>query len=171
MSTLARELATRLSSQMFDTDDFYWNPTDPPFQEKRPIPDRLKLMDQVFLPRRDWIIAGSLHSWGAPVMERVTHVIFLTLDSAQRVARLRARERQRLGDRIRPGGDLEHEFRAFLDWAASYDDPDGPGRSRASHEAWLSSLPHPVIRLASDRVPAGLADAAIAALDAADRGD
>ncbi|MEM9342149.1 MAG: AAA family ATPase [Pseudomonadota bacterium] len=171
VSTLARELATRLSTQAFDTDDFYWLPTDPPFQEKRPILDRLRLMDAVFMPRRDWIVAGSLHSWGAPVMDRVTHVIFLTLDSAQRVARLRARERQRLGDRIRPGGDLAHEFRGFLDWAASYDDPDGPGRSRVSHEAWLATLHQPVIRLTSDRAPAMLADAAIAALDAADRGD
>lgn len=170
VSTLARDLATRLSSQMFDTDDFYWLPTDPPFHEKRPIPDRLRLMDEVFLPRRDWILAGSLHSWGAPVMDRVTHVIFVTLDSAQRVARLRARERQRLGDRIRPGGDLEHEFRGFLDWAASYDDPDGPGRSRASHEAWLSTLQQPVIRLTSDRATTALADQAVAALDAADRG-
>jgi hypothetical protein len=65
-STLARGLASALDSQAFDTDDFYWTPTDPPFTEKRPVAERLALMEALFLPRRDWVLSGSFTSWGAP---------------------------------------------------------------------------------------------------------
>ncbi len=165
-STLARELAGRLESQAFDTDDFYWCPSDPPFRRSRDRQDRLRLMEEVFLPRADWVLSGSLHSWGAPVMERVTHVVFLTLAPGLRLARLRARERRRFGARIAPGGDLEASHRGFLDWAMRYDDPGTEGRSRAAHEAWLDTLSHPVIRLEADASPGALADAVLAELDA-----
>ena len=169
-STLARALAGRLATQAFDTDDFYWHPTDPPFQRKRPVPERVQLMQDVFLPRADWILSGSLYSWGAPVMERVTHVVFLTLPRGARLARLRARERQRYGRRIRKGGDLEANYRGFLDWAMSYDDPQTQGRSRAGHEAWLETLPQPVIRLDARAPVEDLSEAVVAALDAPKQG-
>lgn len=35
----------------------------------------------------------------------------------------------------------------FVDWAASYDRSDRPGRSLERHEAWLRTLPCPVLRL------------------------
>ena len=141
-STLARGLATALSSQAFDTDDFYWYPTDPPFRRKRPVVERLALMEAVFLPRRDWILSGSFTSWGQPVVERLTHVVFLSLPSAQRLARLRRRERLRADRRGSPEAQ-----RGFLEWAMAYDDPHFIGRSRAEHESWLATLDCPVIRI------------------------
>jgi adenylate kinase family enzyme len=59
-SSLARGLATRLSTQCFDTDDFFWMPSDPPFAEVRSVAARVELMQQAFLPRRDWILSGSM---------------------------------------------------------------------------------------------------------------
>lgn len=164
-STLARALADRLESQAFDTDDFYWHPTEPPFQSKRAVLERVQLMGDMFLPRADWVLSGSLHSWGAPVMDRVTQVVFLTLAPSVRLARLRARERRRYGARIAKGGDLEVNYRGFLDWAMSYDEPGSVGRSRAAHEAWLATLDQPVIRLDATPPVAELADAVLAALD------
>ncbi len=166
-STLGRALATRLASQSFDTDDFYWRPTDPPFTESRQIADRLALMEAMFVTRSDWVLSGSLYSWGAPLMPRVTHVVFLTLPPGPRLARLRARERQRYGARIAPGGDLEAMHRGFLAWAMSYDDPGAQGRSRDAHEAWLATLSVPVIRLTSDRPAEELAEVVLAGLDEA----
>ncbi|MCE8472734.1 adenylate kinase, partial [Rhodovulum sulfidophilum] len=78
-STLARGLAIRLASQCFDTDDFYWHPSDPPFTRKRRPEERLALMKEVFLPRPDWILAGSLLGWCDPLAPWFSHVVFLTL--------------------------------------------------------------------------------------------
>lgn len=166
-STLARALATRLETQAFDTDDFYWQPGDPPFRAKRPVADRLTLMEKVFLPRADWVLAGSFSGWGDPVVPRLTHVVFLTLPAGPRLARLRARERRRYGEAIAEGGAMAATFRGFLDWAMGYDDENFPGRSRRMHEAWLAGLPCPVIRLSADAAPDALADQVVGALDAA----
>ena len=91
-TTLGRALASALETQHFDTDDFYWYPTDPPFQRKRPVGARIELMDKLFLPRRDWVLSGSLDSWSNGVDHRFTLAIYLTLDTETRLARLRARE-------------------------------------------------------------------------------
>lgn len=146
-STLARALASELATQAFDTDDFYWRPTDPPFTEKRPIPERLALMEDLFLPRSDWVLSGSMAGWGDPIIPRLTHVVFLTLDAETRLDRLGARERDRYGAEIAPGGPRERAYRSFMEWAASYDTDGTTGRSRVQHEAWLVQLPCPVIRL------------------------
>ena len=54
------------------------------------------------------------------------------------MARLRAREYKRHGERIREGGDMYEESTAFLVWAERYDDPTlDEGRSRKMHEDWL----------------------------------
>ncbi len=163
-STLARHLANRLGTQAFDTDDFYWLPTDPPFMEKRPVPDRLDLMREIFLPRADWVLAGALVGWGAPVVPRLTHVVFLTLDPEVRIARLRAREARRYGDAIKAGGSMEAHHRSFITWALSYDDAEFTGRSLRQHQEWLARLTVPVIRLNAAEPPETLADAAEAML-------
>lgn len=152
---------------MFDCDDFFWEPTDPPFQNKRPVADREALMHALFLPRADWVLAGSFTSWGQLITPRLTHVIFLTVPAGMRLARLRSRERRRYGARIDPGGDLCAQHRAFLDWAMSYDDPGFTGRSRHVHESWLSHLDQPVIRLDGGQPADQLLENALAALDPA----
>ena len=48
---------------------------------------------------------------------------------------------------IAPGGDLHDAHVAFLDWASRYDAGGAEMRSRALHEAWLSTLPGAVLRL------------------------
>ena len=163
-STLARGLATALESQCFDTDDFYWKPTTPPFREKRPIAERLALMEALFLPRCDWILSGSFTSWGAEIVPRLTHVVFLTLPSAKRLARLRRRERTRADEDLKNSRAWRVANAGFLEWAMAYDDPDFPGRSRVNHERWLESVSCPVIRLDADVPPDVLLSRALCAL-------
>ncbi|MHC0053355.1 AAA family ATPase [Actibacterium sp. D379-3] len=164
-STLARALASVLASQAFDTDDFYWRPTDPPFREKRPVAERLMMMEELFLPRTDWVLSGSFAGWGDPAIPRLTHVVFLTLPSGIRLARLRARERQRYGAAIGPGGTRATAFRSFLDWAMRYDDPHFTGRSQRLHDLWLEELTCPVIRLDAAQPVDALVRQTIDALD------
>ena len=42
VTTLARALAECLGSRYLDADDYLWMPTEPPYQTKRPIVDRVR---------------------------------------------------------------------------------------------------------------------------------
>ncbi len=146
-STLGRGLTDRIASQHFEVDDFFWEPTDPPFISRRAPEDRVALMQAMFLPRSNWVLSGSILGWGEDITRRLTHVIFVHLDPDIRMERLARREARRYGDRIGPGGDRASGYRAFMEWARGYDRSDFPQRSRRQHEEWLSRLSVPVLRL------------------------
>lgn len=164
VSTLGGALARALAVPAFDVDDYYWMPTDPPFRIKRPVEDRIRrLQTDLMLP--SWVLSGSLDGWGAPVADLATHVVYVDTPAALRIARLRQREQARFGARIACGGDMHAHHKAFLDWAATYDTGDQPGRSRPRHEAWLAQRPVPVLRLDGRKPP----DALVLAVQAAAR--
>ena len=147
-STLGRAMADAWSVPFHDTDDYFWAPTEPPYQSRRTEGARLALMRQMFLPRRAWILAGSLIGWGDPLIPQFDAVVFLTLDPEARRARLAAREEARYGAAsVAPGGRYHGEYLAFMDWAAQYDDPAFTGRSLRRHRDWLVRLSVPVIEL------------------------
>ena len=150
-TTLARELANRWSVPHADTDDYFWVPTDPPYTEKRPEADRLRLMQEMFLPRPAWVLSGSVMGWGEPLLDHVDVLVFCTLDPDVRLERLRAREAVRYGDRIAAGGDLATVHEEFVTWAAGYEEPDFPGRSRTLHEQWMTQFDGPVLRIDTAR--------------------
>ena len=152
VSTLGAALAARLGYTHLDTDDFYWMPTDPPFQTGREIPERLRLLHAAFEGAAEgWVLSGSLDGWGDPLIPLFERVIFLSAPTDVRLARLAARERRRLGAAVDPGGALHEHHRDFLDYAAAYDTgvftSKLTGRYRARHEAWLARLPCPLMRL------------------------
>lgn len=150
-TTLARAIATAWAVPHADTDDYFWEPTDPPYAAKRDPADRLRLMEELFVPRSAWVLSGSLVGWGEPLVPTFDAVVFVTVDPATRIERLRTREVQRYGSRIEPGGDLEVAHAEFIEWARGYDDPDFTGRSRVVHELWLADLPCPVTRVDGGR--------------------
>lgn len=157
-TTLARAVADAWAVPHADADDYFWLPTDPPFVHKRPPPERVALMEAIFLPRQAWVLSGSMLGWGDEVTARCDGVVFLTLDPTERLRRLEARERTR-GDQAACD---EHALEAFLSWARAYDDPSFTGRSRVAHEAWLATLTCPVLRLDSALPRDELRDAVLA---------
>ncbi len=150
-STLGRAVSTHLGITHFDTDDFYWQPSDPPYTAKRSIRARLRLLNVAFAALGSWVLSGSIGHWGAPLIPQFDLVIFLSVPTAVRIERLRQREAKRYGSRIEPGGDRHEASTAFLEWAAEYEIGPPEGRSRDMHEAWLKTLPCPVLRLEGDR--------------------
>lgn len=152
VTTLGHALAARLGCSVLDTDSFYWRPTDPPFNEAVPMPARLERLERALddateRGRRSAVLAGSLAGWGDPLVQHFRAVLFVSAPTEVRLARLRRREAERHGARIAPGGDMHAGHLAFLDWAAAYEPGPTSGRSRAVHEAWLSGLPCPVLRV------------------------
>jgi adenylate kinase family enzyme len=152
VTSLGRALADALALPHHDTDDYFWQPTIPPFQNQREVADRLRLMQEVFLPRADWVLSGSLDGWGNAIVANFDLVVFLTTPTQLRLQRLRDREARHFGaDAVTPGGWRNRETEEFVEWASHYDAGDREGRSLAKHLAWLAALPCPVLQLDGSR--------------------
>ena len=148
-TTLGGALAARLGCVHLDTDDFYWQPTEPPYRTKRTAAQRIALLEAAVAAAGDagCVLSGSLDGWGDPLIPHFRLVVFLRVPTDIRIARLQAREVLRYGAAIEPGGSRHAESKAFITWAAGYESALLPGRSLRRHEAWLADLPCPVVRL------------------------
>jgi adenylate kinase family enzyme len=148
VTTLGRALADALALPHHDTDDYFWIPTTPPYREQRDAAERLRLMREMFLPRADWVLSGGLSGWGDELVPHFDLVVFLKTSREVRMQRLRARETTHFGaEVVAPGGWRHEETESFLEWASHYEDGTREGRKLARHEAWLATLPCPVLRL------------------------
>jgi adenylate kinase family enzyme len=147
-TTLGSALAACLGCPYLDTDDYFWLPTDPPFQQIHGRTDRQALLGATLARHGGWVLSGSLCGWGDIFIPLFDVVVFLWGPPPIRLARLQERERQRYGDNaIAPGGPLHMSYTTFMAWAAAYESGDLQMRSRQRHERWLQALPCPVVRL------------------------
>jgi adenylate kinase family enzyme len=144
-TTLGRALAARLQCSHFDTDDYFWLPTDPPFTTQREPTARQQLLMDALTTQDSWVLSGSLCGWGDIAMPLFELVVFLWVSQKVRIERLRQREYERYGERVMLGGDMYEQSQAFLVWAASYDAGGLDIRSTRLHEQWLSTLPCPIV--------------------------
>jgi adenylate kinase family enzyme len=145
-TTLGRALAARLECPHFDTDDYFWVPTDPPFTQRRERTERAQLLMDDLTAQDTWVVSGSLCGWGDVAIPLFELVVFLRVPHNVRMERLHRREHARFGERILTGGDMYEVSQAFLAWAASYDEGGLDKRSRQRHDQWLSTLSCPIIR-------------------------
>lgn len=139
-TTLGRAVAQQLQIPFFDADDYFWAQASPPFTTKRDPVARLNLFLDDLRKTPSAIIAGSIMNWGAELENGFSLIVFLTLNSEMRVARLRERELALFGQ-VNP---------KFLEWAAQYDEGHLPGRSLNRHEQWLRKRSCSVLRLDGD---------------------
>jgi len=157
-TTLGAALATRLGVPHEDSDTYFWLPTDPPFTVTRPPAERVALLLPRLRGMPGWVHSGATIGWGAPLWPLYDLIVFVSLDNATRLDRLRRREHDRFGARIAPGGDMHVASTEFLDWAALYETAGMETRSRIQHEEWLASRPCPVLRLDSAHPTADLVE-------------
>jgi uridine kinase len=139
-TTLGRALAAHWGAVHLDADDYYWLPTSPPYRHKRPAAERLARLQGAMTSAARVVVSGSVMGWGDEVEEAFDFVVFLYLDAAQRIERLRIREKDRFG-----AADP-----AFLTWAAQYDAGPPEGRSLARHRHWLATRRCPVLHLGGE---------------------
>lgn len=163
-STLAEAIYERTGFQWVDTDAYYWLPTEPAFTAKRPPAERLALMTEAVEAAQNAVVSGSLVGWGDPLMAYFTLAVRLELPQNVRMDRLRRRELERYGDRVRHGGDMYEQSRAFMEWAAAYEDGAPPLRSRTLHDQWQEKLACPLLVLHSDRPVEELVDEVLKAM-------
>jgi adenylate kinase family enzyme len=141
VSTLGSGLAAKLGIADLETDVFYWQATDPPFRLKRPIDERIeRIIEAMDSAPHGWVLSGSLVTWGGPLVPRFSHAICVDTPTHIRMARIKAREQQRYGARIEPGGDMFESSQAFIDWASW-------GRPVEQQQAFLASLHCPCLTI------------------------
>lgn len=163
-STLGAAVAAAMTVPHLDADRYYWQPTEPPFTLPHPRDVRLGLLMEAVADKADWVLSGSALGWAQPLEPLYDLIVYLQLDPAVRMARLRERESGRYGQRIQAGGDLHAANREFLAWAARYDTAGPEQRSRAAHEGWLATQSAPILRLDTARPVAELVPQVLAAL-------
>jgi adenylate kinase family enzyme len=146
-STLGRSLSENLKFRHFDSDDYYWKKTNPPFTEKNQIAERQRLMLSDMKELNDWVLSGSMDSWSDPFVPLFDLVIFLYVPAEARIERIKQRESERHGSRILPGGDMHQAHLDFIEWARQYDEGVLTGRNLKRHEEWLATLSCPLLRI------------------------
>jgi hypothetical protein len=98
---------------------------------------------------RHWVLSGAIVGWGDALIPTFDLVVFLYVPAEVRLARLRARERERFGSEIEPGGSMHEQHQAFLRWAAGYDIGTG-GRTLETDANWLAQLDCPVMPITGE---------------------
>lgn len=150
-TTLAAALAATLGCPHFDSDNYFWLPTDPPFQQSREHDARQEMLLGDLANHDAWALSGSLCGWGDVAIPLFDLAVFLSVPHDIRMARLEAREIERYGQEVaRPDGVWSELSREFLDCAMRYEDGSLVFRSRALHEAWMANLPCQVLRIKGD---------------------
>lgn len=139
-TTLGAALAADLDVLHLDADDFYWRKTDPPYRIKVPPEERVDAILARVADHDRWVLSGSLCSWSSRLLHLFDVAVLVRLDPTERMRRLRAREYERYGARIDPGGDRHDEHLAFIAWAEKYDTEKAPLRTLHLHQQWLETL-------------------------------
>ncbi len=146
-TTLGRELAQKWNLTHFDSDDYYWLPTNLPYQKSRSRDERLELLQDDLQAHPKWVLSGSLCGWGDALIPHFDLIIFLWVPTKIRIERLLKREGARFGQAaLPPGGNMYHNHQEFIEWAKQYDSGGLEMRSRALHENWLSDLNCKIVR-------------------------
>lgn len=163
-STAGRALAAQLAVPYFDSDDYYHEPTDPPFQKQRAPDARCKLLTADLGRTKGWVLAGGVAGWSPCPTLDFTLIVFLWVPTPVRIERLRRREFERFGKRILSGGDMHAAHEAFIDWASHYDIGGIEGKTLALHEALLAETTCPIVQIREAMPTAQIVDVILAAM-------
>ncbi|WP_394747658.1 AAA family ATPase [Spongiimicrobium salis] len=146
-TTLGKALAQQTNFKHLDADDYYWRPTPIPYTEKVPLEERNKKMKTDFLKNKNVLVSGSLVSWGKEWERAFDLAIFLYLDHQIRMERLQQREVARYGEILQTDRERRTHYKAFIAWAAQYDNPNFQGRSLRVHQEWMQKLDGKLLKL------------------------
>jgi adenylate kinase family enzyme len=78
-TTLGRALAERLQCPHFETDDYFWILTDPPYTHQRERTERQRLLMKDVTAHDSWVVSGSLCGWGDVAIPLFELVVVLAI--------------------------------------------------------------------------------------------
>ena len=139
-TTLGQALSSKLSIFHEDSDRLFWENTDPPFTTRREIHNLHRLF-YTLMNKRSFILSGDVLNWGLPkedLLHQFSHVIYLYVPWEIREKRIREREFQRFGDRIKKNGDMHQTHEDFISWASKYESVGQVGRNQLSQKNFIN---------------------------------
>ncbi|WP_184546373.1 adenylate kinase [Mucilaginibacter sp. FT3.2] len=148
VTTLGNTLAKKLKYPYFDSDKYFWLPTDPPFTDRRPANERNTLINQHTAVHTNWILGGSVINWNNNWNFDLS--VFLYLPREIRIDRLKKREIERYGNIIYTDAERNKQHLAFIEWASGYDDNITNGRNLHAHQNWMQGLKKPLLVIEGD---------------------
>lgn len=140
-TTLGKKLGSRLGVEQVDSDQLFWQETDPPFIDPREFEELHSLFHRALETKV--IISGDVLNWGLDkelLLKSFTHLIYLYVPWQIREKRIRAREKARFGSRILEGGDMHTKHEPFLSWARGYETDLNSGRNLTSQRDFYSQF-------------------------------
>lgn len=147
-TTLGKYLSEKLDIEHFDTDDFFWVKSSPPYQKIVPTEERKTNLNLALQSCKNWVLSGSLCGWGDFSVLYFTKVVFLYIPNDIRMERLKKREIARYGASIFNEEHPMHKtHKDFIAWASKYDDAGLEMRSKLMHEEWMKALPIKAIKI------------------------
>lgn len=154
VTTLGHALSKKLNIPYFDSDEYFWVTSNPPFTKKRIPEERNNLVKSALKETDSWIFGGSSLKWGEDVFPEFDLVVFLWIPSEIRIERLKKRELERYGEVIHTNPERIKLYQEFLDWAVNYDvDPEVSGftgRSLKVHEDWMKQVKSKILEIRGD---------------------
>jgi len=124
-----------------DSDDYFWEKTDPPFQEARISDERNLLFETDFYSQENVVVTGSIFRWKTDYKDLFDLVVLLYIPQEIRLQRLADREISRYGNKILFDEKLNTKYKAFLAWAAEYDLEDNiTSRSLKQQKQWMEEV-------------------------------
>lgn len=151
-TTIAQALCQKINYTHYDSDNYFWLPTESPFSIERDRTECIQLMQKNLQSTNPWILSGSITGWGDALIPLFDLVVFVYVPQEIRMERLMKREFERYGNQILPGGNRHQESTAFIEWAKNYDTGTKSGRNLSKHIAWMQNLTCPVIRIENDEL-------------------
>ena len=102
-TTLGRELTRLLNFEHFDTDDYFFEQTDPyPFTKERPLHERIALLRSKI--KSDFVLSGCIREWDGAFDSMLSMAVFVITPTNIRIERLENREFNRSGERAHQVG-------------------------------------------------------------------
>lgn len=149
-TTQGHDLSAILHIPYFDSDDYFWEISDPPFTVRRDPLKRNELLKNDLSKQPDWILGGSMVNWGEEWLSIFDLAVFLYIPPAVRLERIGKRELERYGTVILTDPERIRLYNKFISWCEGYDENTAKGRTLAAHQDWTRKIHCPVLTVNGD---------------------